>query len=92
MSEKSIVNYKIHPGIGIARIGNSPDEFFIGPESLGDISEPSGGFKDKEGRIKRQACRFRIYGYNEQGNAVKEITLEDAEITWKVTLANTKAS
>ncbi|MCY9061423.1 LodA/GoxA family CTQ-dependent oxidase [Bacillus inaquosorum] len=92
MSEPRIVSYKIHPGIGIARIGNSPDEFFLGPESLGGISEPDGGFKDKEGRIKRQACRFRVYGYDDKGNAIKEITLEDAEITWKVTLANTKAS
>jgi hypothetical protein len=23
--------YKIHPAIGVARVGNSPDEFFIGP-------------------------------------------------------------
>ncbi len=92
MSESKIVTYKIHPGIGIARIGNSPDEFFIGPESFGDISNYSNEFKDKKGRIKRQACRFRIYGYDENGNAIKEITFEDAEIIWKVTLANTKAS
>ena len=25
--------YKIHPAIGVARVGNSPTEFFIGPES-----------------------------------------------------------
>ena len=24
--------YRIHPGIGIARLGNSPDEFYISPE------------------------------------------------------------
>ena len=24
--------YRIHPGIGIARLGNSPDEFCISPE------------------------------------------------------------
>ena len=23
-----------HPGIGVARIGNSPDEYFIGPETV----------------------------------------------------------
>ena len=27
--------YKIHPAIGIARVGNSPDEFFVGPERIG---------------------------------------------------------
>ena len=25
--------YRIHPGIGIARLGNSPDEFCISPET-----------------------------------------------------------
>ena len=25
--------YKIHPAIGIARVGNSPTAFFIGPET-----------------------------------------------------------
>jgi hypothetical protein len=29
---KSIPVYRIHPGIGIARIGDSPDEFYISPE------------------------------------------------------------
>ena len=24
--------YRIHPGIGIARLGDSPGEFYIGPE------------------------------------------------------------
>lgn len=90
--ERKIAYCKIHPGIGIARIGDSPEEYFIGPESLVEITEPEGGFKDAEGRIKRQACRFRIYGYDEQGKPVKEITLQDADITWRVSLANTKAS
>ena len=30
-----IVRYVIHPGIGIARVGNSPDEYFIGSRSSG---------------------------------------------------------
>jgi hypothetical protein len=42
---------KIYPGVGIARIGNSPDEFFIGPETPGEPASPIGGFKDKAGRI-----------------------------------------
>ena len=28
----AITHIKIHPAIGVARVGNSPDEFFIGPE------------------------------------------------------------
>ncbi|MGH9280686.1 MAG: LodA/GoxA family CTQ-dependent oxidase [Acidimicrobiales bacterium] len=27
--------YKIHPAIGVARVGNSPDEFYLAPESTG---------------------------------------------------------
>ena len=28
---------RIHPGIGIARVGNSPDGYFIGPEARPDF-------------------------------------------------------
>jgi hypothetical protein len=87
-----IVRYVIHPGIGIARVGNSPDEYFIGPEAPGEVSRPDGGFKDDAGRIKRQAARFRIYGLNEAGEAVREITADEAEITWRVHVANRKAA
>ena len=51
-----IVGYKIHPGLGIARIGNSPTEFYVGPLTPGEVPDPDGGFKDKQGRIKRQAA------------------------------------
>jgi L-lysine epsilon oxidase-like protein/heme oxygenase-like protein len=83
---------KIHPGLGIARLGDSPEEFFIGPESPGHMPHPAGGFKDKQGHIKRQAARFRIYGYNAQGEAIAELTAADADIQWTVQLANKKAS
>ena len=92
VENRNIVSYKIHPGIGIARVGNSPDQFFIGPEAPGQIPAPQGGWKDKKGRLKRQASRFRVYGYDEEGRVVREITLADAQIIWSVTLANTKGS
>jgi len=81
---------KIFPSIGIARLGNSPDEFFIGAEIPGDHTTPSGGYKDSNCRIKRQASRFRVYGY-EGGVLKEEITTANAEIKWTVELANTKA-
>lgn len=87
-----IVSAKIHPAIGIARVGNSPDEFFVGPEAPGNPPLPDGGFKDAQGRIKRQAARFRIYGYDADGHVVRELTADDADIAWTVHLANTKAS
>jgi len=83
--------YKIHPAIGIARVGNSPDEFFIGPERIGQPPDPPGGFKDAQCRVKRQAARFRIFAHHDDGT-VDEVTDAEAEITWTVHLANTKAS
>ncbi len=90
--ENAIVRYVIHPGIGIARVGNSPDEYFIGPEAPGEVPQPEGGYKDLAGRIKRQAARFRIYELNNAGEAIREITADNAEITWRVHVANRKAA
>jgi hypothetical protein len=83
--------YKIHPAIGIARIGNSPDEFFVGPERVGEEPNPPGGFKDAQCRVKRQAVRFRVYAHHDDGS-VEEITRAEADITWTVHLVNSKAA
>ncbi|MEK6406626.1 MAG: LodA/GoxA family CTQ-dependent oxidase [Acidobacteriota bacterium] len=95
---REIVACKIHPAIGIARVGNSPDKYFIGPEVPGLCETPRGGYKDagepRKGvppRVKRQAARFRIFGYDRDGNAIREITAGEAIITWSVHLANKKA-
>src|SRR6266850_316102 len=70
--------YRIHPGIGIARIGSSPTEWFVGPEAPGVAPLPTGPFRDARGLIKRQAARFRLYEYSYDGNGklsgVREIT------------------
>ena len=83
--------YRIHPAIGIARVGNSPDEFFIGPERIGQPPDPPGGFKDGQCRVKRQAARFRIFAHHDD-SSVEEITDAEAEITWTVHLVNSKAA
>ncbi len=88
----AIVQCAIYPGIGVARVGNSPDEFFLCPEVPGEVPNPPGGFKDAQGRIKRQGVRFRVYGLNNAGEVVKEITADDAEIEWRVHLANRKSA
>lgn len=95
---REIVACKVHPAIGIARVGNSPDQFFVGPEMPGVCDVPAGGYKDAgepgkgiPPRVKRQAARFRIFGYDSDGNAVRELTASDASITWTVHLANKKA-
>ncbi len=87
-----IVSARIHPAIGIARIGNSPDEYFIGPEVPHPIPPPPGGYKDPQGRLKRQAALFRVYGYDAQGQVVAELTAENSEIAWTVHVANKKAA
>jgi L-lysine epsilon oxidase-like protein len=99
------VKYRIHPAIGIARVGDSPDDFFIGPEAPGVppvLTKPDGSssqpgkYKDKNQRIKRQGARFRIYEYTEDAagkvTKVREITAAEAAIEWEVHLANRKAA
>lgn len=93
--DTQIAQVKIHPAIGIARVGNSEKQPFIGPESPDQPPLPPGSYKDSSGKIIRQAARFRIYGYNQAGEVVKELKLGDeevTEITWSVHLANKKAA
>jgi L-Lysine epsilon oxidase N-terminal/L-lysine epsilon oxidase C-terminal domain len=89
-----IVKAAIYPPIGIARVGNSPDEYFIGPEVPDPAPLPPGSYRDAEHRLKRQASRFRIYGINAKGQLICELTAADAkvEIAWSVQLANLKAA
>lgn len=87
----TIVRAAIHPGIGIARVGDSPDAFIVGPEVLNPVPPPD-GYKDCKGFLKRQAARFRIFGYDVQNRPVKELTCDDAEIEWSVHVANKKAA
>jgi L-Lysine epsilon oxidase N-terminal/L-lysine epsilon oxidase C-terminal domain/Iron-containing redox enzyme len=93
--DPSLISYcKIFPGFNIARLGNSPAEFFVGPEAPGVVPDVSGSYKDDQGRVKRQAARFRVYAFDESGQVVSELTLDHpdvAEIVWTVTLANKKA-
>jgi hypothetical protein len=88
----SVVAVAVHPSIGIARVGNSLDSFYFGPEVPGTLPVAPGGFKDAAGAIARQAARFRIFGYDASGAVVQEITAADADITWTVSVANKKAA
>jgi hypothetical protein len=97
--------YRIHPAIGIARVGNADsDDYFVGPERPGEavtgvpgLGTSTSPFK-AGGRIKRQAARFRIYEYTESGgiwSPSREITLglkDVVDLTWTVHVANRKAS
>jgi hypothetical protein len=87
----AIVEARIHPGIGIARVGDS-DEYFVGPEIPYRTASPNGGYRDAQGQLKRQAARFRIYGYDATGQVVTELTAENADISWLVYIANKKGA
>lgn len=89
--DQEIVSAKIHPGIGIARVGNSL-EYFIGPEVVEPEVTKAGASRDFRGALKRQAARFRIYGYNRAGQVVRELTSQEADIEWQVHVANKKAA
>lgn len=85
--------YKIHPAIGLARVGNSPNEFYIAPEKEGSlpiacdldgnpivkngIEQSVTQFKDSEGRIKRQAARFQVHVYDSENPEGREVAVGD---------------
>ncbi len=97
--------YKIHPAIGMARLGDAAaDAFFIGPEKAGVPHQPearggaAAGHYKYGGRVRPQAARFRLFEYDlENGRLVRprELTVDDPRIErieWRVQLANRKAS
>lgn len=100
---KDTAKIRIHPAIGVARVGNAgfvnntpvtpaPQEnFFVGPERPFETSPPMGGYK-RNGRIRRQAARFRLFAYDSNDKLIGEITSDVADIAWTAELANKKAS
>ncbi len=90
MTHSPIVSVSIHPAIGIARVGNSPEGWFLASDIRGGTPEDPDGYRDAEGRIKRQAARFRIYATHASGE-VRELTLDEADIEWRVEVANLKS-
>jgi hypothetical protein len=87
-----IVSAAIHPAIGIARVGDSRGAPTWAPEVAEPEAAPAGSAKDRLGRLRRQAVRFRVFGYNAAGKPVAELTSQSADITWRVHVANSKAA
>ncbi|MEM6454722.1 MAG: CTQ-dependent lysine 6-oxidase LodA [Acidobacteriota bacterium] len=95
MSHPASSRYEIHPKIGVARLGNSPNGFYLAPETIGGLpidcdangnpivddgaAQPVTAFKDSVGRIKRQAAKFRIFERGDDGTR-REVTLDDEAI------------
>lgn len=98
-----IRSIRIHPGIGIARVGDS-DEFYVGPEAPGIVVDPGPAagstskgatYRDGAGRLKRQAQRFRVYAYDAEGKVVAELSSGSSlvrNLRWRVHVRNMKAA
>ena len=87
--------YAIHPSVGIARVGNSPD-FYLAPLTMGGLpikcfadgtmrrcrdGDPE--FVDQfktDGLVRRQAARFSVYRHDDEAGTTEEVTLDDEEI------------
>ncbi|QSQ20102.1 LodA/GoxA family CTQ-dependent oxidase [Pyxidicoccus parkwayensis] len=94
--------YKIHPAIGIARVGNAErdqggaEPYFIGPELPGVVPKVPAYKLDK--KIRPQAARFRVWAYRKENGklvpAGEVLPGRDGvkELRWTVHLANRKAS
>ncbi|KIM57587.1 hypothetical protein SCLCIDRAFT_1219256 [Scleroderma citrinum Foug A] len=100
---------KIFPPIGVARLGDSgfnldtgkPDgdiKWFLPSDLPGTENMPdslNGRFRDDNNRIKRQAVRFRVYAYDQNGANLGEITSGKGSpcvLKWTVHVANHKAA
>ncbi|AUX23788.1 L-lysine 6-oxidase [Sorangium cellulosum] len=105
--------FEIHPAVGVARVGNSTTDFYLAPEAIGGLPiacdahgneviddgkpSPVRTFKDKLGRVMRQAARFKVFRYRagDPSDRGAEVTLRDADverIEWIVHVANKKAA
>ena len=93
--------YKIHPAIGIARVGDS-QEYYIAPDKAGalpteySVKPPVGTFfRDANDKLLRQAARFKIYEYsaaNPAGVLVVPGQNGVKSIKWTTWIASKKAS
>ena len=98
--------FRIYPGIGIARLGNSPASFFLSPEIPGvgpleltadDSVQPVTQYKDNDQhKLRRQGARFRIFEIDTDATGAqtfREIVAGNGvQIEWRVELANEKAA
>nr|WP_288811288.1 CTQ-dependent lysine 6-oxidase LodA [uncultured Sphingobacterium sp.] len=94
------MNLSIHPSVGVARLGNSPTDICLSPNTIGGLPfdadsngnalGPISDFKDAKGLIKRQGQPFTIL--TEWGEEVNLDSPNVASIEWTVHLANKKAA
>ena len=96
--------YKIHPGVGIARVAPAVEYFLAGetpdapPLDIDAAGSDAGftGYKNAASVMRRQGVRFRVFEYERKSDGtetlLREITSAEASIAWTVKLAATKAA
>lgn len=88
--------YRIGPSLGVARLGNSRESFYLEPVRLagrpvecdarGNMvwengsPKPVVSYKDKDGAIRRQAALFRVFRLGGADAAGEELTLDHPEV------------
>lgn len=93
--------YRIHPSIGVARVGDSP-EYYLAPETAGGLptvyssaATNLDAFRDKDGKLLKQGVRFKVFRYDDvhpDGVEVRPGQDGVKYIRWFVYPANKKAS
>jgi L-lysine 6-oxidase len=85
-----MATYQIHPSVGVARVGNSRDSFYLQPDAIGGrpyecdrqgnmLLEhgrpvPVKQYKDKDGRVRRQGALFRVFRTEDDESATEVTT------------------
>ncbi|HXT51776.1 MAG TPA: LodA/GoxA family CTQ-dependent oxidase, partial [Thermoanaerobaculia bacterium] len=88
-----MATYKIHPGIGIARLGNSEKSFYLAPDTPAGLPRECDAkgnpinriagpvyvtdFKDEHGRVRRQGACFQVYVYDEDSPEGRPLQIND---------------
>lgn len=89
----------IYPPIGLSRLGNSPDGWFLTPEVMGSGPFEVGDdgservvntYKDDDYRMKRQGARFRLMQVSDSGEVLPFVLPAGAVVSWSVAVANKK--
>ena len=96
-----MTRYRVHPAIGVARVGDSPD-YYLAPETAGGLptiyssaSTNLDAFRDKDGKLLKQGVRFKVFRYddaNPDGVEVKAGQDGIKSIIWYAYPANKKAA
>jgi len=94
------MEFKITPSIGVARLGNSLEQFCLSPDETGGLpyeADASGNnlgpiinFKDDKSQVRRQGQLFKIL--NAEGEEITSKSPNVSSMEWTVHLANKKAA